>query len=61
MSVEGVLKNIICLAPCAECLVAYPKQGDKVSKGELKPELHFRINEAPTMMGMGFPETAQQS
>jgi len=33
----------------------------EASKGELKPELHFRINEPPDLMGMGFPETARQS
>ena len=59
MSFEGVFENIICW-PVSECWQG-TKDSRKVSRGELKPELHFRINEQPNLMGMGFPETARQS
>lgn len=57
MSFEGVLENIIRLP----LVLSIGGVRDKLNKGELKPELHFRINGPPNVMGMGFPETARQS
>ena len=55
VSFEGFLKTSSAGPFPNALLLARHKGSRKVSKGELKPELHFRINEPPNLMGMGFP------